>query len=301
MKLNSLSRTHQLVLGALMGAINVIFALVSSYLFAFSLLIMLFLPLASIIVAINIELKYYPVYLLGTLALALVLNLGNIDNTLFFLLPILTSGLAFGLLIKYNIPDIIILLVVSGINLLTTLITIPIINLIYDINFLAVFATFIGFNNLEYGALVLPSILTLLAVMQTLITLVIVTQDAALFRLEINTNYWPYVNLVNLVFSAQLCVISLFFVKIGLALLFIVILLMLYQIIHLFKKHLNLAWSTLLAAIILAIVGIAIFENYTPFPFYFGIIFAFIPVVISDVLWLYISRKKDKEQDEGTI
>lgn len=301
MKMNSLSRTHQLVLGALMGAINVIFALISSYLFAFSLIIMLFLPLASIIVAINIDLKFYPVYLLGTLALALVLNLGNIDNTLFFLLPILTSGLAFGLLIRHKVPDILILLIVSGVNFLTLLITIPIINLIYDVNFLQVFASFIGFNNVEFGELVLPSILTLLAVMQTLITLVIVTQDAAYFRLEINTEEWPYISLVNLGFSAIVTVLMFFNHGISLAFLFVVILLSLYQIVHLFQKHTIFAWSTLLATIVFIIIGLALFENYTSLPYYFGIIIAVIPVVISDILWLYISRKKSEAKNEGTI
>ena len=301
MKMNSLSRTHQLVLGALMGAINVIFALISSYLFAFSLIIMLFLPLASIIVAINIDLKFYPVYLLGTLTLALVLNLGNIDNTLFFLLPILTSGLAFGLLIRHKVPDILILLIVSGVNFLTLLITIPIINLIYDVNFLQVFASFIGFNNIEFGELVLPSILTLLAVMQTLITLVIVTQDAAYFRLEINTEEWPYISLVNLGFSAIVTVLMFFNHGISLALLFVVILLSLYQIVHLLQKHTIFAWSTLLATIVFIIIGLALFENYTSLPYYFGIIIAVIPVVISDILWLYISRKKSEAKNEGTI
>lgn len=301
MKMNSLSRTHQLVLGALMGAINVIFALISSYLFAFSLIIMLFLPLASIIVAINIDLKFYPVYLLGTLTLALVLNLGNIDNTLFFLLPILTSGLAFGLLIRHKVPDILILLIVSGVNFLTLLITISIINLIYDVNFLQVFASFIGFNNIEFGELVLPSILTLLAVMQTLITLVIVTQDAAYFRLEINTEEWPYISLVNLGFSAIVTVLMFFNHGISLALLFVVILLSLYQIVHLFQKHTIFAWSTLLATIVFIIIGLALFENYTSLPYYFGIIIAVIPVVISDILWLYISRKKSEAKNEGTI
>ena len=156
-----------------MAAINVIFALISSYVFAFSLLIMLFLPLASIVVALNVDLKYYPVYFFGTLLLALVINMANIDNTLFFLLPILTSGLAFGLLIKHNVSDVLILFVVSLVNVLTTFITIPVINLIYDINFLEVFARFIGFNNTKIGMLILPSVLTLLAFMQTLITLIL--------------------------------------------------------------------------------------------------------------------------------
>lgn len=301
MKMNSLSRTHQLVLGALMGAINVIFALVSSYLFAFSLLIMLFLPLASIIVAINIDIKYYPVYLIATLTLALVLNLGNIDNTLFFLLPILTSGLAFGLLIRYEVPDILILLIVSGVNLITLLITIPIINLIYDVNFLSLFASFIGFNNLEFGELVLPSLLTLLAVMQTLLTLVIVTQDAALFRIEINTKEWPYINILALIFSAGVVTLMFFNHGIALAVLFVIILLLFYQIVHLFEKHTVFAWVSLLTAVVFTIIGLAIFQNYTSIPYFFGVILAVIPVVIIDVLWLYINRKKSEEKNERTI
>lgn len=301
MKLHNLSRTHQLALGAVMAAINVVFAIFSSYLFAFSLLIMLFLPLASIIVAINIDIKYYLVYFLGTMLLALVLNLANVENTLFFLLPILTSGLAFGFLIRVQASDILILLGVSAVNLLTLLITIPIINVIYNINFLTVFATFIGFNDVSFGNLILPSILTLLAFMQTLITLIIITMDAKYFRIEIKSTPLKYVGFINIFFAALVIIFMFFFENIALALLFIVIFLSVYELLLLFNNSKTVMLISLTLAIALTFIGVAIFENNTPLPFYFGIIIGVIPIVIGHNIWLYINNRKKEEKDGRII
>lgn len=294
MKLRNLSRTHQLVLGAIMAAINVLFALFSSYLFAFSLLVMLFLPLASVIVAINIDIKYYPVYLIGTLLLALVINLANIDNTLFFLLPILTSGLAFGFLIRFKASDLLILLVVSVINLITMLVTIPVINAIYSINFLEIFAQFLGFNNIAFGTLIVPSILTLLAFMQTLITLVVITMDAKYFQIEVKSEPFKFAGVVNALGLALVISLMFFFHNIALAILFIVIFLAVYEIINIFKTNKLLAYVSLTISVALLFVGVAIFENNTQLPFYFGIIIGVIPIVIIDNIWLYINYKKKR-------
>ncbi len=294
MKLNNLSRTHQLVLGAIMAAINVIFALISSYIFAFSLLIMLILPLASIVVALNVDLKFYPVYLLGTLLLAFIINFANFENTLFFLLPILTSGLAFGLLIKHNVYDFLILIIVALINVLTLFITIPLINLIYDINFMLVFASFLGFNDLDFGLLILPSVLTLLAFMQTLITLFVVTQDAKYFRFTINTNKWKYMSFANI--FATILVFGFMFLNesIALALIVFVIFISVHSLIHLFREHTLSGLITLSVTLLFAFSGNALFNAYTNYPYYFGLLLGIIPIVISELLWLYISSKRKR-------
>lgn len=275
-----------------MAAINVIFALISSYIFAFSLLIMLFLPLASIIVAINVDLKYYPVYFLGTLFLALIVNLANVENTLFFLLPILASGLVFGLLIKHNVNDVVILFIVSLVNVLTLFITVPLINLIYDINFLEVFAVFIGFNDLVIGTLVLPSVLTLLAFMQTLVTLIIVTQDAKYFRLTINTNEWKYRSFASLILLIPVTVLMFFSEGVALALFIFLIFLATYSLINLFKVNLLIAVLALSFTVLFSLSGVAILSQGNRLPYYFGVLFGIIPVVIIDILWLYISSKR---------
>ena len=295
MKLSNLTRTHQLVLGSIMAAINVLFAILSSYVFAFSLLIMLFLPLASVIVALNIDLKFYPVYFLGTMFLALILNFANIENTLFFLLPILASGLTFGLLIKHNIPDILILVIVSCVNLTTLLITIPIINLIYSINFLDTFASFIGFSSIDYGKLILPSILTLLAFGQTLITLLVISVDARYFRITINAKPWKYTSIVILLFIGLYIGFIFWNEGIALALLFVLFLLSIYALIGIYQKHKLSGYIASLISFAFLFIGIAITEQFIPVKAYFGLLFAVVPIVITDILWLYINSRKKEE------
>ena len=295
MKLSNLTRTHQLVLGSIMAAINVLFAILSSYVFAFSLLIMLFLPLASVIVALNIDLKFYPVYFLGTMFLALILNFANIENTLFFLLPILASGLTFGLLIKHNIPDILILVIVSCVNLTTLLITIPIINLIYSINFLETSASFIGFTSIDYGKLIVPSILTLLAFGQTLITLLVISVDARYFRITINAKPWKYTSIVNLLFIGLYIGFIFWNEGIALALLFVLFLLSIYALIGIYQKHKLSGYIASLISFAFLFIGIAITEQFIPVKAYFGLLFAVVPIVITDILWLYINSRKKEE------
>lgn len=294
MKLQHLSRTHQLVLVAMMGAINVLFALLSNYLFAFSLLVMLFLPIASVIVAINVDLRYYVVYFLGTLFLSFIINFANIENTLFFLLPILLSGLAFGVLIKHQFTDILILLIVSGVNLITVFLAVPIINLIYSIDFLNVFAGFIGFNNLSFGKLILPSILTLLAFMQTLITLIIIQSDAHYFQLSLNFNPWRKAVYLNACLLILLCFLIFYEPSLAIALLFVVILLSIYEVIQL--VNVNRFAGLLISALSFSLlfIGVALFATLTDLKAYFGIMIAAIPIVIGDFLWLYNSSNKKR-------
>lgn len=301
MKLRHLSRTHQLVLVSIMGAINVLFALLSSYLFTFSLLIMLFLPLASVIVALNVDVRYYIVYLLGTLFLALIINLANIENTLFFLLPILLSGLAFGLLIKRQWPDILILIIVSGVNLVTMLITIPIINLIYAIDFLNVFASFIGFSDLEFGKLILPSILTLLAFMQTLLTLIIIHSDAHYFQIVLRLKHWKYAVYMNIMVIFITVLLSIYSPPLALALLFIICLLSTYELIQLYAVNRLIGLLIAATAFSFLFIGIAVFRTFSDLKPYFGVIIAAIPIVIADFLWLYNSSIKSEAHDERII
>jgi hypothetical protein len=284
-----------------MGAINVLFAVLSSYLFTFSLLIMLFLPLARVIVALNVDVRYYIVYLLGTLFLALIINLANIENTLFFLLPILLSGLAFGLLIKRQWPDILILIIVSGVNLVTMLITIPIINLIYAIDFLNVFASFIGFSDLEFGKLILPSILTLLAFMQTLLTLIIIHSDAHYFQIVLRLKHWKYAVYMNVVMIFITVLLSIYSPPLALALLFIICLLSTYELIQLYAVNRLNGLLIAATAFSFLFIGIAVFRTFSDLKPYFGVIIAAIPIVIADFLWLYNSSIKSEAHDERII
>lgn len=301
MKLRNLSTTHQLVLSAIMAAINVLFVFLSAFLFGFSLFIMLFLPLASVVVALNVDLKYVFVYFFGTLFLSFVINLSGIENTLFLLLPILVSGLAFGFLIKRNIRDLFLLLIVSAFNLLTLAVTIPLIDFIYRINSLNVFAGFIGLQNETFGHLITPSILTLLAFMQTLITLLVINYDARLFGITINSKSWPFTGVLNLGLLLITIPLIIYAKNIALALVFVHLFLTIYTLLTLFKKNTFLAVITLVLALFSALLGFALFERYPVIPAYFGILFAILPVVFIDGLWLYINRLNKRGSNEEFI
>ena len=89
-----------------MAGINVIFALLSNFFFPASLLIMLFCRLLVLLSRWTLTYVIIRFIFFGTLILSLLVNFAHIDTTLFFLLPILLSGLTFGLLIKKKFAQI---------------------------------------------------------------------------------------------------------------------------------------------------------------------------------------------------
>lgn len=299
MKLSNLTKTHQIVLTALMAALNVIFALIATYFIGLGLLIMLFLPLASVIVALNVNLKYYPVYFVATMSLALIVNFASIENTLFFLLPVLLSGLAFGSAIRFNLNDIYIIALVTLVNFATSLMTIPFINIIYDINFIEVFIRAIGFRDLVLGNHLFPTILMVFASIQTLITFFVIQNDGHYFDVQINTTFDRKSTIVS--FLTLLIAVVLMFINEGLALsvLFFATLFSVYLLFNLVVKFKIVGIITAFSAVLLGLISVSLFETFTSLSFYFGFLVPLFLIVIVAFLWLYINITKKEITKNG--
>lgn len=131
---------------AIMAAINVIFVLLSIFLPLLSLLLVLFLPLTSTITTIYCKKRYYPIFFIATLGLCLLVGMGNIFDVIFYVLPSLLTGFAFGLLIEKKVNYIWIILVTTLIQFIISIITIPFMKLISGISY---FDTIISMLNLQ--------------------------------------------------------------------------------------------------------------------------------------------------------
>ena len=90
----------------LMSAINIVLAVVIALVPFMGFILVLILPLISALTEIYTKDRYYPIYAVATIGLALVATLWNIETTIYYLIPAVITGYIFGLISKKGISPI---------------------------------------------------------------------------------------------------------------------------------------------------------------------------------------------------
>ncbi len=299
MEQKHISQTHKLVLTAIMAAINIVFVILNIYIPGLGLALVLFLPLASVVVALNVDFRFYPIYFVTTLALSFILSLGHIDTTLFLVLPALIVGLTIGSLMRIRFNDIYILLIVSFITFAIMLLTIPLINLIFDDDFVVKFLTLLNLDNHTLGLTIFPALMAVFSVAQTVLILFVIKFSKTYFHFNLNEEFARFSPLTLLAFAVLGIVTTIFYPPIAFVLLLYGLVLSIYIIANLFLKSFKITLVLTLVSLMVLLIFGAIFESFTSIPFYgsFNVMFFFI--VISYYLWLYIDIKHGKEKRDG--
>ncbi len=161
---------------ALMAALNVTFALVTMFIPLAGLFLAIALPLTSALVAMNTDMKYYPIYMIATLSLSLIVTMQQLETTLFYIFPSLILGFAFGYLYKNKWADAIILIVASFIELGLLYFTIALIDVIFMVDFLESLGLVLGITT-SNDTIIIPSILYVVSLAQTTVTYFIMTHE----------------------------------------------------------------------------------------------------------------------------
>ncbi|HZJ89297.1 MAG TPA: DUF2232 domain-containing protein [Bacilli bacterium] len=293
------SYVHKLVLTALMAAINIVFVVLNIYVPVLGLALVLFLPIASVIVALKVELRFYPIYFVTTLVLSFALSFGQIDTTLFLVLPSLIIGLTIGTLLRLNVKDIYTLLIVSAVTFLLMLLTIPLINLLLEVDFVATFLLFLGLSSKPYGVVIFPALMAMFSLAQTVLILYIVKFSRFFLSFPINEEFAPYAPLVALLLAALSFGLYFIYEPIALVLVLYSLVIVLYILITFYEKALKTGLIVTIAAVMITLFLITIFESLTSLPFYLAFNIMFVLIVITHYLWLYIDIKLGKEKDDG--
>jgi len=162
---------------ALMAALNVSFCIIGAFVPLAGLFLSIALPLSSALVAVKMRIAFYPVYALATLGLCIIVTPAQIDTTLFYVLPSLLLGLAFGLLFKLKWPPLLIIIVASYIQLGLLYVTIALINALFMIDFVGALLTLLAIDHFSGVALITPTLLYAISLAQaTLIYLIVGTE-----------------------------------------------------------------------------------------------------------------------------
>ena len=131
--------TQNITYMAIMAAVNAIFSLIAALVPVVSLFLMIVLPLSSAIVFLFCKHRYYVIYAFATIALCLLVTIFDMSFTIFYVLPSLITGYLFGLFIKYRLHAIWIILITSIAQGLFSALTIPLINVLFEVNVIDTF------------------------------------------------------------------------------------------------------------------------------------------------------------------
>ena len=171
---------------SLMGAINLVITLLMTFIPFIVAITLIFLPLTSVLVTLYCKKKYYPLYMLATLGLCLLVTMYNIADALFFVLPSLIAGFVFGLFVELKLPSIYLVLVPSLISLGFTYLSVPFIQLIYGINFIDTIASALSLSTLPLLHVIAPSAVLLFCLIQSLFSYMVIKEELKKFMYEVN-------------------------------------------------------------------------------------------------------------------
>ena len=155
----------------IMAAINVIAVVLMNYVLPVLFLpFALFMPLTSTVVTLLCKKRYFPIYAIATIGLCFLVSINNISDTLFYVIPSVLTGFAFGMMIEYKFPSIISIFIAGLLYTGLSYATIPLIDFIYGQNMIYVIATIFGLADFQYLYYVVPSFILVLGLIQSTIT-----------------------------------------------------------------------------------------------------------------------------------
>ncbi|HOJ44756.1 MAG TPA: hypothetical protein PK340_01790 [Bacilli bacterium] len=161
---------------ALMAALNVTFAFIASLVPLAGLFLAIALPLASALVVLKTDVRYYPIYAMATLGLSLVVALQQLEVTIFYVVPSLLLGFSFGYLYKLRVDDISIIIVSSLLQLIILYATIGLINAIFMIDFVSSLTAILNIDSAT-DMIIMPSILYVVSLAQVTISYFIIGHE----------------------------------------------------------------------------------------------------------------------------
>jgi len=294
MNLVSRTRTHQLVYVAIMTGLTIVLSILTNFIPFMSLFLIVFLPFVAALVAIVTDLKFFPIYALSSILLSVVVDAQNFLNIIFYLLPALVSGLVIGVTYRLKLNGIYILLAITLINLLANYAIIPVLDHLYQINFIQYALGLVGLGSHPLANAIFMMFLFILGIIQASLTYMVIRDELHLIKGEFFENY-DKISLIVLALISLVSVIFSFF-HLGLSLVFFssATLLATYQLVYLFKKNLVLFYITLGVVIASLPISFVLSELNHAYPLNLYLILQVLIVVILMFLWEYILSKKDK-------
>jgi len=237
---------ESIALTAFMVTLNVILNAANTYLPFIGYFFACFLPLISTIYVLNTKIKYYPIYFIATIALAIASTPLNFSYTLLYLLPSLFCGLMYAACVNKKMEAELSYFYCTVIMFLVEIITIPLIDLIYSTNTIENLLTIFAINNLQYIHLFIYGIIFLANALKEYFAYLVTKDELQKLSYKMEETQYCSMHLLVMTLIFSLMTFAFGFIKLyDFAFLFfsftiISSILILYKLISLHKTSVNL-------------------------------------------------------------
>ncbi|MFA5481255.1 MAG: hypothetical protein WC282_02590 [Bacilli bacterium] len=180
------SLTQNITYMAIMAAVNAIFSLIATLVPILSVFLMIVLPLSSAIVFLFCKHRYYIIYAIATIGLCLIITMFDMSFTIFYIVPSVITGYVFGLFIKLKIHAVWMILLTSIIQALFTFLTIPLINVLFQVDFLNSLKVLLHVATSIHIDIIIPTFIFFLGLAQMVFSYIVVSSEIEKFGYQIN-------------------------------------------------------------------------------------------------------------------
>lgn len=290
--------TQNIAYLALMAAINVIFVLLTAIFQPLMFIMIFVLPLTSTVVTLFCKKRYFPIYFIVTISLCLlVTSWASIFDTFFYVMPSLISGFIFGLLIEKDVPSIYILSASVVVQYVITYLTFIILNnIVIGINFIDALLVMFGLGEFIFKDYFIHVFLFLLAMIQTIITYVVITSEIGKlgFNINLTMRYEFLMIIVNLVLEILALIMIFVYGPLTYIFMFIDLMFVIYQFISLLmsNKKINIILS--IVFVFSGFIFYIAFNQQIPHPLEFAVFLVSFTLISSLYFANYLFIKKTK-------
>lgn len=266
------TNVQSLVFISILSAITIVLFFGMNYLTYAFILISFIFPFLSLFVGLNVNKYYSFIYFFVTILICVFINLYDLSNLLFYLVPSLLIGLIISILINKNISINIQIIIISLFYFLYTLITIPIINSFYEVDFLKTLSNLIFGSNFELSDYILIPCIFLIEFIKTVLTYLLLFTFNQKYKIIDNYTAEPkYFYGISLILLSIFCIVSIFIESIKwlpLLLTFINIIIFCYSLTKLNYKKVY-TYVVLSVFIIITIISYVMLYKYINSPYQF--------------------------------
>lgn len=254
---------------SIMTAITVAFFAILNFIpFSFLIIIMVF-PFVSFIVGIVCKKRYFPLFFVASFLLSLTFSFHDISNLLFYLVPSLITGFFMAVLSNKKISIYFQIGLAALIQLILTLLFVPVIEVIYEVNIIFDIVKLFGLDEYKHiDSFILP-VMLFVSLVQTFVSYIFIIICAQ--KLKITIIYKDEKQYFYGVFAAIFGLLTFIFAFSNIfkwinftfflcSIYFFVLMLIDFK----FKNPLEII--VLIVSVILAIVMYVLLFNFIPYP-----------------------------------
>lgn len=203
--------TSDITFISLMSALVCVMSLILIFIpFSFLLMIIVY-PLISSYVSYKSKIKVSLLFMLASILISFIICFGDIGNVLFYIIPGLILGFSIGLMIKKTLQFFNIFVFSTIISFILFEISIPLINVIYSIDFIDSTLNLIGINASYNFIILFHLIIFIVNLTITFITIFFIYIVLKKVKIALNFNFKTSISYKNICISSLFLIISIIF------------------------------------------------------------------------------------------